>query len=195
MTNQLKTDLVVMTGDYLILGHRGARGSGAGARGPSCALRRIRLPREPRGITETEESITRLFAAQGIHILRQERAPIQLQGETINLIGVDDSQSDIKRDRSHGDAGHRQHSIDSTMPVPADFDHAVKYGIDLMLTGHTHGGQLSLNSLSGASPFPAVHTLRQRMVRKISWPTLCQSWYRNHHPPHPLRRTAGDHGI
>ena len=47
-------------------------------------------------ITQTEESITRLFAAQGIHILRQERAPIRLGSDTLNLIGIDDSQPDFK---------------------------------------------------------------------------------------------------
>jgi hypothetical protein len=33
--------------------------------------------------TETEDSITRLFAAVGIRILRQERLPIQSHGEAI----------------------------------------------------------------------------------------------------------------
>jgi hypothetical protein len=47
-------------------------------------------------ITRTEESITRLFAEQGIRILRQERAPIRLRGETLNLIGVDDSLTDLQ---------------------------------------------------------------------------------------------------
>jgi len=47
-------------------------------------------------ITQTEESVTRLFAAQGIRILRQERAPIRLRGETLNLIGVDDSLTELR---------------------------------------------------------------------------------------------------
>jgi hypothetical protein len=47
-------------------------------------------------ITETEESITRLFAEQGIRMLRQERAPIQLNGEMLNLIGIADSQPDLR---------------------------------------------------------------------------------------------------
>jgi len=38
-----------------------------------------------------------LFAAQGIRILRQERAPIQLRGETLNLIGIDDSARTYRR--------------------------------------------------------------------------------------------------
>ena len=46
-----------------------------------------------------EKSITRLFAAQGIRILRQERAAIRLGGETLNLIGVDHSIKPRDRDR------------------------------------------------------------------------------------------------
>jgi predicted MPP superfamily phosphohydrolase len=40
-------------------------------------------------LTETQDSITRLFAAEGIHILRQARMPVGMEGEGINLIGVD----------------------------------------------------------------------------------------------------------
>jgi len=36
--------------------------------------------------TESEDSITRLFAAEGIRILRQERALIQSHDEVLNLI-------------------------------------------------------------------------------------------------------------
>ena len=50
--------------------------------------------------TETEDSITRLFATVGIRILRQERALIQSRGEVLNLIGVDYQQLRFSRD--HG---------------------------------------------------------------------------------------------
>jgi len=35
--------------------------------------------------------------AQGIHILRQARAPIVLGGETLNLIGIDDHMPKLTR--------------------------------------------------------------------------------------------------
>src|SRR5204863_8666773 len=54
-----------------------------------------------------EDSITRLFAAQGIRMLRQERAPVRLGDETINLIGIDngsdlafDAEWQVEGDRS-----------------------------------------------------------------------------------------------
>ena len=156
MTNQLKTDLVVLTGDYLSW-------DPAAQEEVVQALAGLRAPYGVFGclgnheaITETEESITRLFAAQDIHILRQERAPIQLQGETLNLIGVDDSQPDLK--------GVERLVMPDTVNIllvhniGADFDHAVELGIDLTLMGHTHGGQLSLEFLRRGLSFARLET-------------------------------------
>jgi len=146
MTNQLETDLVVLTGDYLSW-DPAAQGEVVQA------LAGLRAPYGVFGclgnhevITETEESITRLFAAQGIRILRQDRASIRLGSDTLNLIGIDDSQPDLK-------AIERLVMPDTVNillvhdQAPDGFDHAVELGIDLTLAGHTHGGQLSLEFL------------------------------------------------
>jgi predicted MPP superfamily phosphohydrolase len=144
ITNQLKANLVVLTGDFL--------GWDPAAQGDVVqVLAGLRAPYGVFGClgnheteTQTEESITRLFAAQGIRILRQERAPIQLHGETLNLIGVDDSQPDLK-------VVERLVMPDTVNILlihwPGHFDRAVELDIDLTLAGHTHGGQLSLEFL------------------------------------------------
>jgi uncharacterized protein len=144
ITNQLKADLVVMTGDYLSW-DPAPQGEVvqalAGLRAPYGVFGSLG---NHESITETEESITRLFAAQGIHILRQERVLIRLGGDTLNLIGVDDSVTDDKA---------VEHLVmPETVNIllnhnPNDFDQAVELGFDLMLAGHTHGGQLSLEFL------------------------------------------------
>ena len=106
-------------------------------------------------ITQTEESVTRLFAAQGIRILRQERAPIRLRGETLNLIGVDDSLTEL------------QVVAPLVMPdtvnillvhYPNAFDRAAEFGIDLTLAAHTHGGQLSLEFVHRGLSFSRLET-------------------------------------
>jgi predicted MPP superfamily phosphohydrolase len=144
MTNQLKADLVVMTGDF-VTDDPSAEGAVVQA------LSALKAPFGVFGclgsheaITRTEDSITRLFAVQGIHILRQERAAIRLGNDTLNLIGVDDSQPDLK--------GIERLVMPDTVNIllcyfPSDFDHAAELGIDLMLAGFTHGGQLSLEFL------------------------------------------------
>jgi uncharacterized protein len=144
ITNQVKPDLIVMTGDF-VAWDPAAQGEVVQA------LAGLRAPHGVFGclgnhevITETESSITQLFAAQGIHILRQERALIHLGGDTLNLIGIDDSQPD--------DNVVAYLVMPGTVNIllnhnPNDFDQAVELGFDLMLAGHTHGGQFSLEFL------------------------------------------------
>ena len=144
ITNQLKPDLILMTGDY-VAWDPAAQGEVvqalAGLHAPYGVFGSLG---NHENITDTEDSITRLFAAQGIHILRQERALIRLGGDTLNLIGVDDSITDDKA---------VEHLVmPRTVNIllnhnPNDFDQAAELGIDLMLAGHTHGGQLSLEFL------------------------------------------------
>ena len=85
-----------------------------------------------------------MFAAQGIHILRQEGVPIRLGGETLNLIGLDDSITDDKAIDHLVVPGSVNILLNHN---PNDFDQAAELGFDLMLAGHTHGGQLSLEFL------------------------------------------------
>ena len=141
MTNQLNADLVVLTGDYTAW-------DPAAQRDVVQALAGLRAPHGVFGCLgnhetelQTEESTARLFAAQGIRILRQESAPIRLRGEILNLVGVDDSLTELQVIEPL--------VIPDTVNIllahdPNTFDRAVKLGIDLTLAGHTHGGQLSL---------------------------------------------------
>jgi len=149
MANQLKADLVVMTGDFLAWDVE-SQGEVvqvlAGLRAPFGVFGCLG---NHETFTETEESITRLFAAQGIHILRQERAPIRLGGETLNLIGVDDPLTELPELKVF-----KPLVLPDTVnillihePDPNVLDRAVELGIDLTLAGHTHGGQLALEFL------------------------------------------------
>jgi len=102
---------------------------------------------------EIEDSITRLFAAQGIRILRQERTAIRLNNQTLNLIGIDEArgedwESDVYRRLQQV----KQLAIPDSVNIllvhyPAVFDYVTELGVgvDLTLAGHTHGGQLSLD--------------------------------------------------
>jgi uncharacterized protein len=146
MANQLKADLMVLTGDYL-------------SWDPAAqdeVVQTIAGLRAPYGIfgclgnhetiTQTEQSITGLFAAHGIRILRQERAPIRLGGDALNLIGIDDSQPSLDV-IAHLVMPDTVNILLIHEQEPDGFDQAVKFGIDLTLAGHTHGGQLSLEFL------------------------------------------------
>jgi predicted MPP superfamily phosphohydrolase len=151
LVNALKADLVVLTGDYLA-DDRQAQSEVVQALGG------LRAPYGVFGClgnheiyTETEDSIARLFAAEGIRILRQERVPIQLRGEMLNLIGIDYQSLRFSTDHSGHDvdqylAGNEKLVIPGVVNIllshnPNTFDRAAELGIDLTLAGHTHGGE------------------------------------------------------
>ncbi len=154
ITNGLKPDLVVLTGDYI------AWDPGT-ARDVVDALAGLRAPHGVFGCLgnhesegETEQFITALFTSQGIRVLRQERKAIQLDGEELNLIGIDvprgESEAEWKRDVYR--RLHQGLLMPGTVnillahePSVFMFDRAADLGVDLTLAGHTHGGQLSLN--------------------------------------------------
>src|SRR5216684_2276166 len=168
IANGLKADLVALTGDY-VADDPGARGE---------VVQTLAGLRAPYGVfgclgnheiyTETEDSITRLFAAVGIRILRQERALIQSHGEVLSLIGVDYQQRRFSRD-------HDGHLVDQylegseklVMPDmvnillshnPNSFDRAAVLGVELTLAGHTHGGTLSLEFVHRGLSLARVET-------------------------------------
>jgi uncharacterized protein len=153
ITNGLKPDLVELTGDYI-------------SWDPEAEVEAVRALaglRARHGVFgclgnheqegEIEESITRLFAEQGIRILRQERTAIRLSGQTINLIGMDDPRGEEwERDVYRRLQQVKGQVMPGTVNIqllhyPAVFDYVTELGvpIDLTLAGHTHGEQLSLD--------------------------------------------------
>jgi predicted MPP superfamily phosphohydrolase len=148
ITNGLKPDLIALTGDYVAWDPE-AQGE---------VVRVLAALRAPYGVygclgnhewaVGIENSITHLFASQGIRILRQERAPVRLGGEMLNIIGIDDPPNQHDLDQ------HLQQVKRLVMPnmvnillihYPQFFDYP-ELGIDLTMAGDIHGGgQLSLD--------------------------------------------------
>ncbi len=155
-TNGLKPDLIVLTGDYI------AWDPGV----ESEVVRALAGLRAPQGVfgclgnheeeSNSEDYVTSLFAKQGIHILRQQRTPIQSASETVNLMGIDDPRGETEAERMR-DVCRRLHKglvtsgtvniLLAHEPSVSMFDRAAELGIDLMLAGHTHGGQLALEAI------------------------------------------------
>ena len=163
IANQAKADLVVLTGDYLTW-ESAMEGTVVQA------LSGLKAPYGVFGclgnhenLTETQDSITHLFATAGIHILRQAHTPVQIGGEALNLIGVDfESLFGGRFDPRWPLSAYLQGVEPLVMPDttnillshnPNTFDRAAELGIDLTLAGHTHGGQVTLDFIHpGLSP-------------------------------------------
>jgi hypothetical protein len=154
ITNELKPDLIMLTGDFITWDPE--------TQGP--VVESLSGLKAPYGVVgclgnhelwyEVEDSITRYFAERGIRILRHQNLTLRAAGETLNLIGVD-----FQTLRAMGPPGTRfvgryLAGVDKLMQPetvnilmshnPNTFDRAAELGIDLSLAGHTHGGQVTL---------------------------------------------------
>lgn len=158
MTNALKPDLIVLTGDYVTWDpdtQQAAVDSLSGLKAPFGIYGSLG---NHEVMTHTQESITKLFAQRGTRILRYERAPIQVGKESLNLIGVDYETHHRRGYRiAHPPRQYLEGVAQLMMPDqvnillshnPNTFDRAAELGIDLSLSGHTHGGQITLNFIS-----------------------------------------------
>jgi predicted MPP superfamily phosphohydrolase len=157
ITNGLKPDLIALTGDYIAWDpglERHVVSVLASLRAPHGVLGCLGNHEEE---SETEAYVSGLFTAQGVRILRQERTPIRLGSDELNLIGIDCPRThseQYEEDEYRRDVNRRLHGqlvIPGTVNVLLShepsvfvFDRAADLGIDLMLSGHTHGGQLAL---------------------------------------------------
>jgi len=89
-------------------------------------------------------AFARELEAKGIHPLLNKNVTIEHDGSTIGLVGVDDPVS-LKDDMRAAVEG-----LDDSlfklllMHTPDGISEAVVRGIDLTLSGHTHGGQVKL---------------------------------------------------
>jgi len=153
MTNDLGSDLVVVTGDLITSSHDPIA---------DCVEEISRL-HSPLGVwgcngnheiyADAEQLAGELYAQHGMKLLRLENAVLEFRGAKFNLIGVD-----YQRERNLN--GHRTQMLSNMEPLirrdvpnillshnPNSFNRAAELGIELSLAGHTHGGQIQVEIL------------------------------------------------
>jgi predicted MPP superfamily phosphohydrolase len=83
----------------------------------------------------------------GMRVLRNERVTVQCEGGAFELAGVDDHRSGYETFGGE-DLDKALAGLSGELPVvllahdPSTFKKACRMGIDLQLSGHTHGGQI-----------------------------------------------------
>lgn len=151
MVNELRPDLIVLTGDFVSIPLFGNAAEGAAAAEP-CAqlLRQMRAPHGLWAVMGNHEVATnpgRVTAAlrdNGIHVLRNQSAPIEKDGSRFWLGGIDDLLGQT------ADISATLHGIPSDEATvllahePDYADHVASYPVDLQLSGHSHGGQMRI---------------------------------------------------
>jgi predicted MPP superfamily phosphohydrolase len=159
--NRLNPDLIALTGDYI---------SQERTYAAPCAelVGRLRAPHGVFAVLGNHDHwtdaklIADLFRAEGIRMLVNEGFRIDVEDESFWLAGVDDTMVGLE-DLPLALAG----SSDSEMKLllahnPIILRRAARADIDLVLSGHTHGGQVTLRPEKNRSGRP-----RRRMLRGL----------------------------
>lgn len=157
--NDLRPDLILLTGDYI---------SQDRVYAAPCAelVGRLRARFGVYAVLGNHDHwtdaalITDLFRAEGVRLLLNEGMRLDLRGESFWLAGVNDTMVGLE-DLSLALAG----SSDDEMKLllahnPIILRRAARAGVDLVLSGHTHGGQVTLRPEKSRSGRPRRRLLR-----------------------------------
>ncbi len=168
MVNELRPDLIALTGDFVSVPLFGDTAAGASAVDPCAQL--LRQMKAPHGswavlgnhdVFTDPDRITSSLRATGIQVLANESVPIERDGTRFWLSGVDDvlgGTADLAA------TVRKVPANEATILLAHEPDYAdqvVHSPVDLQLSGHTHGGQVRL---------PFVHPLfLPDLARKYVW--------------------------
>ncbi len=159
--NDLHADLIALTGDYI---------SQDRAYAAPCAevVGRLRARHGVYAVLGNHDHwtdaalITDLFRLSGIRMLINEGLRVDLRGETFWLAGVDDTMVGLE-DLSLALAGSSDDELKLLLAHnPIILRRAARANVDLVLSGHTHGGQVTWRSERSRSGRP-----RRRMLRGL----------------------------
>lgn len=157
--NSLHPDIIALTGDYISHDRRYAA---------PCAelLGELRARFGVFAVLGNHDHwtdaalITDLFRAEGITVLINEGMRFEHKGVTFWLAGVDDTMVGLE-DLPLALAGARDDEMKLLLAHnPIILRRAARAGVDLVLSGHTHGGQVTLRSERSASGRPRRRLLR-----------------------------------
>lgn len=155
-TNALSPDIILMTGDLF----------DGSAKIDETVLEPLKALKAPtyfsNGNHEQYEGLERVRATlQRTHLTQLENRAVENVG--LQIIGVNDRQS-LSRDRSLESILKDLPNIEGLPRIlmyhsPSDWDIAQKYSVDLMLSGHTHNGQIFPFTLIVRIAFRYLHGL------------------------------------
>jgi uncharacterized protein len=155
---ELSYDLCVLTGDY-----RGKTFGPFAATIEGMARLRTHIAGPVYGVLGNHDTIRMVPALEemGIHILVNEAEPLLRDGQRLHLAGIDDAHyyrvDNIEKAAAQIPDGEFSILLSHTPEIYRQAAHA---DFDLLLSGHTHGGQICL---PGAIPITLDSTLPRRM--------------------------------
>lgn len=158
----LQPDIIALTGDYI---------SKERAYAAPCAelLGKLRARHGVYAVLGNHDHwtdaslITDLFRAEGMTVLVNQGMRFEKNGAAFWLAGVDDTMVGLE-DLPLALAGSREDEMKLVLAHnPIILRRAARAGVDLVLSGHTHGGQVSLRSENNSSGRP-----RRRLLKGLA---------------------------
>lgn len=141
---QQRPDLIIFGGDFIIVNERFMR-----TRWAVDGLRRLAAVAPCYAVLgnqdyEKQEQVERVFNAAGVHLLRNQAVDLKTpSGATLRIIGLGDwNEGDERPDLCMEPAGEGSLPILLLSHDPESRHKLRDYRWDLMLSGHTHGGQI-----------------------------------------------------
>ena len=161
IANDLRPDMVALTGDY-ISQERDYAAPCAEVVGRLSATHGVYAILGNHDHWTDASLISDLFRAEGIRMLINEGVRIDARDEAFWLAGVDDTMVGLE-DLSLSLAGARDEEFKLLLAHnPTILRRAARANVDLVLSGHTHGGQVTLRPEKNRSGRP-----RRRMLRGL----------------------------
>jgi len=183
MVNELRPDLVVLTGDFVTAPFFGGlHRSPKVPEAEPCAslLSELRAPSGVFGVLGNHDDyfnparIIEPLQSAGIRILRNEALPIERQGSRLWLAGLKDILAG-EPDLGKALSGIPPGETTALLCHEPDFaDQAMRYPVDLQFSGHSHGGQVRL-PLVGALFLPDLARKYPRGLHRLGRLTLYTS--------------------
>lgn len=159
IANRLRPDVVALTGDYV--SHEREYAAPAAE-----MMGHLQAPCGVFAVLGNHDHwtdaalVTDLFRLEGIRMLVNEGMRFEHRGASFWLAGVDDTMVGLE-DLPLALAGSRQDEMKLLLAHnPTVLRRAAHHGVDLILAGHTHGGQVTWRSERSASGRPRRRLLR-----------------------------------
>lgn len=142
--NQLKPDLVALTGDFITSSRSEVVPCVETLAGLKARYGVFACLGNHDTFSGAASKLTQTFVEKGIQILRNDSATINVGNSRISVVGIDDlvvGRPDFQRAKSLAQPAEVNILLSHR---PEIFPAAAKEGIDLVLSGHYHGGQIKL---------------------------------------------------
>src|SRR5262249_49690152 len=162
IANDLNPDLIALTGDY-ISQERSYAAPCAALVGELSARYGVFAVLGNHDHWTDAQLITDLFRSEGVRVLLNEGLRVDINSQSFWLAGVDDTMVGLE-DLSLALAGSRDGEMKLLLAHnPVILRRAWRADVDLVLSGHTHGGQVTLRPEKNRSGRP-----RRRLLRGLA---------------------------